>query len=133
MSNEQFKADFARILESVGERAVLVARKTAIQIANELIERSPVDTGRFRANWMTGYGSVNLTITTDTDKSGGATSGRIAQELAGWDGESVTISNSLPYAQRLEDGWSQQAAQGMVGLTVQRWQQYLGDALREVK
>ncbi len=133
MSNEQFKADFARILESVGERAVLVARKTAIQIANELIERSPVDTGRFRANWMTGYGSVNLTITTDTDKSGGATSGRIAQELAGWDGESATISNSLPYAQRLEDGWSQQAAQGMVGLTVQRWQQYLGDALREVK
>lgn len=32
-------------------------------------------------------------------------------------GDSITVSNNLPYAERLENGWSQQAPQGMLKLT----------------
>ena len=125
MSNDAFKASFARAIAATGEKAQLLCRKWAIEIANELIERSPVNTGRFRANWMSGYGAVNYTTTADTDKDGTETSGRIASGLMQWDGATLYVTNSLPYAQRLEDGWSKQAPGGMVGLTAQRWNKYL--------
>jgi len=75
--------------------------------------------GRFRANWQIGVGTMNTTTTEDTDKSGSATLARIKGVADGLKaGQVVVISNSLPYAQRLEVGWSKQAPQGMVRLTV---------------
>jgi hypothetical protein len=38
-------------------------------------------------------------------------------------GDTITLVNNLPYAQRLENGWSGQAPNGMVSLTAQEFQQ----------
>lgn len=74
--------------------------------------------GRFRANWQFGYGAINKDTTEQTDKSGSASLGRIEAAVSGVQAGGVCwVSNSLPYAQRLEDGWSKQAPIGMVKVT----------------
>lgn len=75
--------------------------------------------GRFRANWQFGIGSVNTTTTEQTDKSGAATLGRLKAAISAVSaGPVFWISNSLPYAERLENGWSKQAPRGIVKLTL---------------
>ena len=83
--------------------------------------------GRFRANWQIGIGVANDTVTGDIDRAGGATISRLtAVAKAVKAGGVVYITNSLPYAQRLERGHSKQAPRGMVRLTMLD----LPDALR---
>ena len=41
------------------------------------------------------------------------------------------LSNSLPYAVPLENGWSKQAPQGMVKLTAQEFPQYVSQAAKD--
>lgn len=89
--------------------------------------------GRFRANWQIGIGALNAVTTDDADKSGGPTMQRLtlAAKATGA-GKVVWISNSLPYAQRLEAGWSKQAPAGMVGLTVIDLPGLMGQYLRSL-
>lgn len=134
MSNEQFRRDFARLLQKAGEKADLVVRKTALDLQSSMIEMSPVDTGRFKGNWQCGVGSVNTATDAPEDTSGAAAIGRTQTVLEGWKpGQTITLSNSLPYARRLEYGWSKQAPGGMVRLTVANFSIALGNAVAELK
>jgi hypothetical protein len=94
-----------------------------ILAAQGVVLKSPVDTGRFRGNWQFGVGSPNRTVTDATDKGGGKTLASITSQVRSTVvGEAARdvfwISNSLPYAQRLEYGYSKQAPAGMVRLTM---------------
>ena len=77
--------------------------------------KSPVDTGRFRASWTIGVGQPDTTVAPDVQK------GQIAIPEppipAITMGATYYHANSLPYARRLEYGWSNKAPQGMVRLT----------------
>ena len=129
MSNDAFKAGFQRLLAKVGDRAEDTVRVFALQIGNELIRRSPVDTGRFRGNWQIGLNNIEHNTSSSPDKDGGTATARLSARLASWKaGETINITNSLPYARRLEYGWSQQAPQGMVRLTVVDFQNYVRGA-----
>lgn len=130
-----FAADLRKLCEAAGDKAELVVRKAALDLGGQMVERSPVDSGRFKSNWMTGIGATLDASTTDTtDKSGTPSLGRMQQKLASWKpGQTIWITNSLPYAQRLENGWSQQAPAGMVRLAVQNLEQAVAKAAREVK
>lgn len=109
-------------LRAFAERAKLSMdrlNRTAVMLAAQgMVLRSPVDTGRFRANWQFGYGSVNTTTTTSVDTSGGAALGAIKSAVDAVEAGGICyVTNSLPYAQRLENGWSKQAPSGMVKVT----------------
>jgi len=101
----------------------LAVRKISLELFSRVILRSPVDTGRFRANWQVAIGSMpNGTLSLD-DKIGTATVSNATARSAGVKaGDVIYLANNLPYAQRLEDGYSGQAPAGMVGLTVQEFQ-----------
>jgi len=101
----------------------LAVRKISLELFSRVILRSPVDTGRFRANWQVAIGSMpNGTLSLE-DKSGTATVSNATARSAGVKaGDVIYLANNLPYAQRLEDGYSGQAPAGMVGLTVQEFQ-----------
>lgn len=101
----------------------LAVRKIALQIFRRIILKSPVDTGRFRGNWQLAIGSVpDGTLELD-DKTGTATIAKGAATSLGMKaGDIIYFANNLPYAQRLEGGYSQQAPAGMVALTVQEFQ-----------
>lgn len=115
----QFRLDLqAAFSEEVESTVLLITRHLALQALNGVVLKSPVDTGRFRANWNVSFGTQNLSTSTKTDKSGQETiaAGRtmidsLTQLNVVW------LSNNLPYANRLENGWSKQAPNGMVNLT----------------
>lgn len=131
VSNAKFRADFARLMHKAGDRADLVVRKAALTLHTSMVERSPVDTGRFKGNWNTSINTVNTATSAQADKSGaGAIAGNVRM-MASWKaGQTIYMTNSLPYAQRLEYGYSVQAPGGMVRLTVQNFQRAIAEAVR---
>lgn len=131
MNNDEFRRDFGAMLARAGEKADLVVKKTALELQSSMISMSPVDTGRFKGNWQAGIGGVNPAI--DSPPNSDAV-GRTAVTLDGWKaGQTIYLTNSLPYAKRLEHGWSKQAPAGMVRLTVQNYARALAKAVQEVK
>lgn len=137
MSNDAFRSNFAKLLEKAGAKAEAVVRKTAIELQNSMINMSPVDTGRFKGNWQAGIGSIN----TDTSAAPGSDAkGRTVATLAGWaPGQTIFLSNSMPYARVLEYGrangkpGSLQAPNGFVRLTVQAYKTALDKSVGSIK
>ena len=110
-----FALDLSKACEKAKGQTELAARKVMLDLFSRVIMKSPVDTGRFRANWNVGYGSPDKTTTQSTNSALGKVQAEIA--TAKLDG-SIFLSNSLPYSIRLENGWSVQAPAGMVRLSL---------------
>ncbi|PYD05940.1 hypothetical protein [Pseudomonas syringae group genomosp. 3] len=88
--------------------------------------------GRFRGNWMFGIGAPNNTITEEVDPSGSKSNARIANGVLEFRaGDVAYITNSLPYAIPLEFGHSTQAPNGMVRVTLTKFQKTVEDAIRK--
>ena len=122
MSGE-FGAQVRRWSDKTQKKMDKAVRKIALEEFSNDILLSPVDTGRFRGNWQPAVGrAVGGTIEA-VDPSGATVTAKV-QSVTGQvkAGDVIYMVNNLPYAQRLEDGWSKQAPSGMVALTVQRFQ-----------
>jgi len=87
----------------------------AVGVLARVIDRSPVDTGIFRASWNIVSGE-DADLSTAKKADGGA--GAIAKGNALTAGNAYVISNNLPYAEALENGTSKQAPQGVVRLSL---------------
>lgn len=131
MSNAAFKRNFSKLLERAGDKAELVVRKVAQDFVASFVLKSPVDTGRFRANWNTGIGSMNLSTSISTDSGAELRASSILPSYKA--GDTIYITNNLPYALRLEYGWSDQAPAGMVRTTIAEYSQYLRRAVAQVR
>ena len=130
MVNDQFRANFAKVLKKAGDKWPLLIKKVAIDLGRKIVSGSPVDTGRFKSNWVYGSGNVN---TTQTDATNVNSMVVITQEIEAWvPGTIIYITNSLPYARRLEYGWSKQAPQGMVRLAVQDFKTNVNNAAKSL-
>jgi hypothetical protein len=71
-------------------------------VADEIIARSPVDTGLFRSNWQLGVDGPVLDTVKDTGRTDVNGMGEIPSRAAG---HRYFFTNSLPYALRLEYGF----------------------------
>lgn len=106
---------FAGVVDDLVAQRV---RIIAIKMLNEIVLRSPVDTGRFRGNNIVSVGAPVLASTLNLDPSGAATIQAGARALTGLEPFTVVyIQNNLPYAERLEDGHSKQAPGGVYGVS----------------
>lgn len=133
-SNAQFKADFAKLLKAAGDKAELVVRRTALELQTRMVGMSPVDSGRFKGNWQSSVGGINTDTSAPADTAGSGAIGRTKAVLEGWKpGQTITLTNSMPYARRLEYGWSKQAPGGMVRVTVLEYSQALTKAVESIK
>ena len=77
--------------------------------------------GRFRGNWQVTFGRPADGAIDRIDKTGTATLEAGNAILATFDGTkevSIWFTNNVPYARRLEYGWSQQAPIGIIRPTV---------------
>ena len=114
--------------KKAGQKMKQTIQKISMEAFKRIIMRSPVDTGRFRANWGCSIGSPFSGISDATDKSGGATASNAAATVTGWNAQgSVFLCNNLPYSIVLEYGHSQQAPAGMVRVTITE----MGGVVRE--
>jgi len=128
-----FALNISEFVNKAKEAPEKVVRRAGTDVATALVIRSPVDTGRFRANWVCAFHSPSAFITPSTDKSGAGTIARITTQLNGWSGGDIYFTNSLPYAIPLEYGHSDQAPNGMVRLTVNEWNGIVEKAAKEVE
>jgi hypothetical protein len=147
-NNAQFKRDFARRVAAAGERANEVVREVARGMVAGMIEKSPVGDpsqwarrgppgyvgGRFKNNWNCSVVGINLQTGAPIDASGAGAVDRAKAALAKWEpGQTIYITNSMPYAYRLEyEGWSRQAPAGMVRTTVAEFGMALRDAAKKM-
>lgn len=92
--------------------------------------KSPVDTGRFRGNWNVAINAEDSTVDPDANMNSVAgndeQNGAIMATADFFGGDTVYISNGLPYAMPLEFGHSQQAPQGIVRTSVLELKSYVG-------
>lgn len=112
----------------------LVVRKIAFESFKRIILKTPVDTGRARANWGVKVGKPDIsTQSSAEDKTGSSALQGAATEVEAWSGAgSIFMTNNLPYIGVLEyggypnptktgtkvsGGFSLQAPNGMVRVT----------------
>lgn len=128
-----FAVDLANFAEKVKGRADAVVGDVVAQLAQGVDLRSPVGDatywiskppkgyvgGHFRANWQLGVDNIPGGEIAGVDPTGADTQGRILATIPeDAAGKVYYLVNNAPYAQRLEEGRSRQAPQGLVGLTV---------------
>lgn len=155
MSN--FSADVSKFVEQAKGNTEAVVRKILFDIGRRLVERSPVGDrerwivnidrasrgltpvpkgyvgGRFRGNWQYGFGTPPQGTKDLIDPSGAVSMAAITTGVLGNPYAGVHyFVNNLPYAQRLEDGWSSQAVapDAIVGRTVQEFRNFVREANR---
>lgn len=105
-----FAAGLGKFLQGMDKTAHKRVRKIAFAAWGGILAASPVDTGTFRANWMVGVNTIDVSMTSSTSQ-------RAYPDPSFQLGDSIYISNALPYANSLESGWSDQAPQGVVAPT----------------
>jgi hypothetical protein len=134
--NDKFRSDIRRFINKSNAGLDKYAKAVVLNLDKSMVMKSPVDTGRFRANWNIGIGSVDSNTTDATDISGSVSIAKAAVELNSFkvNGQTIYITNSLPYAYRLEyEGWSSQSPQGMVRVTLAELSGILRQSAFEVK
>ena len=121
----KFSVDLSRAIENAKGKQEIVIKKVMIEALKGCVSKSAVDTGRFRANWVVGFGSANRSTsdkldTTKTGDKSGSTCDALEYAIDGTklDGKSIFLTNSLPYSLKLENGHSTQSPQGMVKITL---------------
>jgi hypothetical protein len=120
-----FSKRINQIAADVEKNSNAMVRKTVITVASAVALRTPVDTGRARANWRTNIGGP-LTARVDNfpkgkkGTTGAAAAGQAINDatskMEGFNksGVDVYISNNLPYIGRLNEGHSKQAPAGFI-------------------
>lgn len=131
MSN--FALDLRKFAKKAGNNAESAIRKIILSVDYGVIDISPRDKGRFANNWNVSINSIDKSTTEETDKSGELAKARAKSVMLSFKlGDTAYISNSLPYAQRLEDGYSKQAPAGMVKVTLVQYQSFVKKAVKSL-
>lgn len=103
-------ADIGDYAEQQFEKLLRVA---VLETDSRLKQASPVDTGRFRVSWQVGENAAP-----GGEKPAGTYTGTPQIERIGYQQEKLgniySVHNNLPYAERLAQGWSNQAPSGWV-------------------
>lgn len=129
-----FELDIAKWCAKANGNIDLVVRKISLDLFSRVIQKSPVDEGRFKGNWQVAIGSIPAGTLEIDDKDGSVTMARVTAATLGIKGGDVIyLVNNLPYAIGLEYGHSKQAPNGMVRLTVEEYSGVVQRAASEVR
>jgi len=119
MNAHQFGNELEAEFGSKSREMVRFIKTVALDALSSVVKMSPVASGRFRGNWDTSIGAASSKAFDTATPDASLTRGDVA--LANFGAfKAVYLSNSLPYALRLENGYSGQAPSGMVAVTVAR-------------
>ena len=140
-------ASFEEQMRSFAKKANMSVEKTvkgtAIKLFSAVIKSSPVDTGRFRANWLCAGVTPIPSVVDMTDKTGSSATSEMVSYINSAKGQMVfTLANNLPYAHVIEyggypgdgpntvGGFSKQAPAGVVRVNVARFEAILEEQAR---
>lgn len=142
--NKNFVADISAWVTKAKIAPTLVVRKVLFDMANAVVLRTPVDTGRLRASWQFGTDEIPSAAPAGLESLNELMAATLQAEA----GHVHYIVNNLPYASVIEyglypnppthptgktvGGYSTQAPAGMVRITVVEMQQFIAQAVQEV-
>ena len=116
-----FNGDLHNAARSFDRQATRQMKRVALAAFQEINRGSPVDKGTFRANWVVSFDTIDRSCDLSKNIDDVAETISIATavimdktEL----GTTVYICNSVPYAIKLENGYSPQATAGVVNPAV---------------
>ena len=129
MATTKFSVNVRKWAETAQLSAEQATRAATLEMFTGVVRKSPVDTGRFRANWQIDQRGFNYE---KFDPSGQEKVVEITQKvMASEVGGVISLINNLPYAERLEFGHSKQAPEGMVRLTAMEFTEAAEEAARK--
>ncbi len=125
-----FEADLRKFGVKSLDRVDRIRRASVLELFSLVIYATPVDTGRLRGNWQT---TINTPAsgTKDTTDANAAVAEAVAN--LGSLVDVVWFVNNLPYAERIEYGYSKQAPEGMVRRHVAMWRRIVETKARAYK
>lgn len=141
----QWTMDLNKYVKKTKTQISDVRTAYAYALYSSIVRKTPVDTGRARANWNISAGRSDTSVTENT-----RTTPKPKTVMPNPEGdESIFISNNLPYIETLEyggypkdpkggngktiNGYSKQAPEGMVGVTLANNENIFNAAVRAVK
>ena len=111
----QFKVAMRQEVMATREEANRFKQFLGLELLRSIINRTPVKTGAARANWQVGIGTPIASVTSRKDKNGVETILKGRHQMAAVQaGQTIWLSNNLPYILVLENGSSILAPAGMV-------------------
>lgn len=121
-------AEFARLFKAENDE---IMRDATTRVSNSIVRLSPVDEGDYVADWDTKIGGWPADSEQPPDKKKTKTRARLRDIIKDVKyGVAVFFENDDPVAVRLEFGYSDQAPQGVVRLTVRKWRGFVRGAGR---
>lgn len=149
-SSTLFSAKIAQFVEKAKGNVDLVVRKVSFEMFSRVIQKSPVDTGRFKSNWQVAIGAIpsgtlpfaekdeerDKTARWSAERSAHVEAPTVARVSKGAlsmkAGDIIYLVNNLVYARALEYGHSKQAPAGMVRITIAEYGAVVDKAASEV-
>lgn len=134
VSSERFSRDVADWVAGANERLAGIVRGTVRELAARIGERTPVTSGRTRANWRAGLDAPDTGTTNSTDYA--AAERKAAGVIARFDPlrhRSVYLTNALPHVHELEYGGGGKVPRGMVRVTAAEFAGIVRDQVRRAR
>tara|TARA_Y100000310_G_scaffold184118_1_gene184254 strand:+ start:1112 stop:1498 length:387 start_codon:yes stop_codon:yes gene_type:complete len=110
---KKFAVDLDRFADKVELDLAQFRRRVTLGLKEKIERRTPVDTGRLRASWAVSDGKPSTYVPPE-----GMNSPAPVQAQFGNPFETSFIVSNLPYTVRVEFGYSKQAPQGMVRVSM---------------
>ena len=132
---KSFELQMKEFENMTAERSELLFKKVCFDLSNSIIMDTAVLSGAARGNWQPDINSIQNNVLEIEDKSGNATVAKVASKTNNLRlGQYFTLTNNLPYILRLEYGWSRtKSPNGMVGINVMRFQNFVNQANRDIE
>lgn len=142
-----FSSDLKKFAKKADKNLSKTIRSSVSQVFGAIIKETPVGNqsewenpkvknyvgGRLRNNWNTNLNSINESANRPPDSSGSGSDGDLLTAMGRYkNGDTIYLSNSLPYAQAVEEGWSKQRPHGMVKVNLKRWKRAMAANARKV-
>lgn len=132
-----FEKSIADWIDRAEDKLSDVVSGTVIRATNAIVDLSPVDTGRFKANWQVTANAPAAQSLNDYDQLGGETKSALARQARAVARSKATkviyITNRLNYAAYLEYGASNQAPSGVLGVVQARLGRYFEESVAEAR
>jgi len=143
-----FSLDLKEFAEKTERNVDDVKQAVALDLFGKVIKATPVGNpsiwkskppkgytgGRLRGNWQASVNTPATGVLDAKDKNGNATIGKMTAVIESQKGDGVLwLSNNLPYAYRVEYGWSTQAPSGMVRTTIAAFESAIARAIQKVE
>jgi len=141
-----FNSQIKSFNDKTQKAASAVFRGTALSLFGKIVKRTPVGNrstwkgkaskgytgGRLRANWQVQINTPADGEVNKEDKNGGKSIDNGNANMARAKiGDSIYITNNLPYADVIENGRSDQAPSGMVKVTIAEFKKIVADKARK--